>query len=112
MDEYEILDIFSYLVERRPSAIHNSMYPALTNWIRLNGYSLRGFALELGIAPSRFARVCNGKTHMSYEMAVKIRDFTGLSFSSIYSTVREAEKTESTFKAPPAKLKKGAKHNE
>ncbi len=109
MDEAEVLDIFSYLVEKRPSSIHNSMYPELTNWIRLNGYSLKAFALELGVTPNRLARVCSGKGHMRYELAKKIQEFTNLPFSLIYATVIEADKSASTAAEPPAKRKNGKK---
>ena len=111
MEEKDVLDVFSYLAEKRPSTIHNSMYPELTNWIRLNGYSLKAFAEELGITSNRFSRICRGKSHMSYEIADKIRTITKIPFSHIYSTVIAADKS-SQLSDPPAKRNNGKEAEE
>lgn len=106
MQEREVLDVFSYLAEKRPNRLRHSMYPVLTDWIRMNGYSVKSFAAKLDMTPNRLSRVFSGKGHMRYELAVKIRNFTGLPLSSIYSTVMEADRSPTVSTTPPAKLKK------
>lgn len=108
MKEQEILEIFAYFTEKRPSVIRNSMYPVLTDWIRLNGYTLKSFAAELDMTPNKLSRIFNGQGHMRYETAVKIRDFTGIPFSRIYAQVMVADTAPPVSTEPPAKLTRGA----
>lgn len=108
MDEHEILEVFAYITEKRPSAIRNSMYPVLTDWIRLNGYTLKSFSEELGMTPNKLSRIFNGQGHMRYETAVKIRDFTKIPLSRIYAQVMAADTAPVVSTEPPAKLTREA----
>lgn len=108
LSEQEIAEILSYIAERKPIPVRNTRYPAVTDWMNLNGYTVASFAALLDISPSKFIRIINGRSHMRYELASKIRDVTGLPFQKIFNKMfnqDEPEPGEGSLN-PPGKLSK------
>lgn len=89
-----ILAVFSYLRSRKTVSVRNSMYPSITEWMRSHGYTLQLFAQEIGVPASYVSLILNGKAHMKYETASRIRTLTGLSFKEIFSEVIDSTITE------------------
>lgn len=84
MDADEVKEVFLSITERKATSARNTHYPELSAWMTLNGYTYKMFSEAIGISYSSFASIINGRSHMRYELAVKIRDFTGLPFKKIY----------------------------
>lgn len=112
MSEPEVLEIFSYIAEKKPIAIRNSQYPALTDWMNLNGYTVQSFAVLLDIPASKLSRIINGRTHLRYETAMQIKDITGLPLRKIYNHVlnprQEGKEAPQVSLEPPKKQQKEA----
>lgn len=109
MSEPEVLEVFSYIAEKKPIAIRNSRYPALTNWMNLNGYTVQSFAALMQIPASKLSRIINGREHLRYETAMQIKDITGLPLRKIYNhvlnTPKEEHEASQTSLEPPKKQK-------
>ena len=90
LTDSDVKAIFSCISKRKSVRVKKSLYPALTDWMRDNGWSVKGLSEIIGVTPSKLSAIIAGKQKnvMPYDMAKKIQDITNLSFAEIYQKWR------------------------
>lgn len=91
----EVIDVFSALKTKKNPAIRSKYYPAVTEWMKENGYTIKEFGQAIGVHPNKLSAILRGeyRNHMTCKVAQKIKDFTGLSMRKIYAVqLRKEEK--------------------
>lgn len=91
----EVIDVFSALKTKKNPAIRSKYYPAVTEWMKENGHTIKEFGQAIGVHPNKLSAILRGeyRNHMTCKVAQKIKDFTGLSIREIYAVqLRKEEK--------------------
>ena len=107
--EKQIWAILWYISARRPAVIKKTIYPSLTAWMQKNLFTVGRMADELDVSSSTFGNILAGRTHMPYELALQIKNMTGLSLSELFQPeVATGTHTQSRVDPvlPPEKRKK------
>jgi DNA-binding Lrp family transcriptional regulator len=106
ISEKIINDIFWYITARKPSHITSEIYPAVAEWMQINGHTLKSMSQLLGLPTSSFSQILSGKKHMPLAVAYKIRGISGLPLATIFEKhLREQPSGEARaqYVKPPVK---------
>ncbi|SDD59916.1 helix-turn-helix domain-containing protein [Peptococcus niger] len=83
----EVIDVFATLKSKKKPVVTSKYYPRVTDWLNQNRCTIKELARAINVQPNKLSSILRGgyRSHMSYKVAQKIRDYTGLSLQEIYA---------------------------
>lgn len=90
--ENDIYSVFYALTAKRVRTPTNTGkgYPAIIDWLKSHGGSTDILAGICQLQREQLWKMLSGRVFMPYDVAIKIKDYTGLTLNEIYDNVLEA----------------------
>ena len=82
LSEPVIYQIFAYVRKPHPTGTgrkSDNLFPEVTDWMRANGMTYQMMAEQLGVSIHVLRNTLYGKTHLSDDVADRIKEVTGIS---------------------------------
>ena len=92
LDAEPVYKTLCRLTVRHPSIEHYPYYSNIEKWERDHMVSLQNLVESIGTYRAKMRAILRGWEHMPLDLAVRIRDYSGLSITEIYSDLIELDK--------------------
>ena len=92
LDTDDVYKTLCRLTVRHPSIEHYPFYSNIEKWERDHMVSLQNLVESVGTYRAKMQAILRGWEHMPLNLALRIRDYSGLSITEIYSDLIELDK--------------------